>query len=50
MTRGRDWAADPQYPQWVGRRDKRGLPVYVFEVKSLSSKAITAYESASTLK
>ncbi|KAF2224406.1 CRAL-TRIO domain-containing protein [Elsinoe ampelina] len=35
------------YPQWTGRRDKRGIPLYVFEVAGLTSKAVAAYESAS---
>ncbi|EHL00215.1 putative SEC14 cytosolic factor [Glarea lozoyensis 74030] len=39
------------YPQWTGRRDRRGIPVYVFEVKHLNSKTMSAYEkSASTTK
>jgi hypothetical protein len=33
-----------QYPQWLGRRDKRGIPVYLFEVAPLNSKTISAYE------
>ena len=33
-----------QYPQWLGRRDKRGIPVFLFEVSHLNSKAISAYE------
>ncbi|KAF2257719.1 CRAL/TRIO domain-containing protein [Lojkania enalia] len=32
------------YPQWTGRRDKRGIPVYLFEVAPLNSKNISAYE------
>ncbi|TLD30421.1 hypothetical protein PspLS_02402, partial [Pyricularia sp. CBS 133598] len=32
------------YPQWTGRRDKRGIPVYLFEIKQLDSKAVAAYE------
>ncbi|KAF2278337.1 CRAL/TRIO domain-containing protein [Westerdykella ornata] len=32
------------YPQWLGRRDKRGIPVYVFEVAPLNSKNIAGYE------
>lgn len=35
------------YPQWTGRRDKRGIPLYVFEVGHLTSKAVAAYENAS---
>ena len=36
----------PQYPQWTGRRDRRGIPVYVFEVKHLNSKTMAAYEKS----
>ncbi|SMR63725.1 unnamed protein product [Zymoseptoria tritici ST99CH_3D1] len=32
------------YPQWTGRRDNRGIPLYVFEVANLNTKALTAYE------
>ncbi|OAA66861.1 cellular retinaldehyde-binding/triple function protein [Niveomyces insectorum RCEF 264] len=32
------------YPQWTGRRDKRGIPVYLFEIRHLDSKTISAYE------
>lgn len=31
------------YPQWTGRRDKRGLPVYVYEVAPLNSKRMAEY-------
>jgi hypothetical protein len=34
------------YPQWTGRRDKRGIPVYLFEVANLTSKNISAYEKS----
>ncbi|KAI9053177.1 hypothetical protein LZ554_003443 [Drepanopeziza brunnea f. sp. 'monogermtubi'] len=34
------------YPQWTGRRDRRGIPVYVFEIKHLNSKKMSAYEKA----
>ncbi|KAI9862201.1 MAG: hypothetical protein M1824_001582 [Vezdaea acicularis] len=34
------------YPQWTGRRDKRGVPVYLFEVSHLSSKTMSAYDKA----
>ncbi|CAG8954657.1 hypothetical protein HYFRA_00004578 [Hymenoscyphus fraxineus] len=34
------------YPQWTGRRDRRGIPVYVFEVKHLHHKAMAAYEKS----
>lgn len=33
------------YPQWTGRRDKRGIPLYVFEISHLDNKAIAAYQS-----
>ncbi|KAF2760865.1 CRAL/TRIO domain-containing protein [Pseudovirgaria hyperparasitica] len=32
------------YPQWTGRRDRRGIPVYVYEVAPLNQKTLTAYE------
>ncbi|CAM1503275.1 Fc.00g080510.m01.CDS01 [Cosmosporella sp. VM-42] len=32
------------YPQWTGRRDRRGIPLYVYEVKPLDSKTIHEYE------
>ncbi|KAL8287506.1 hypothetical protein RQP46_003364 [Phenoliferia psychrophenolica] len=31
------------YPQWTGRRDKAGLPVYVFKISGLTKEAINAY-------
>ncbi|TVY45365.1 SEC14 cytosolic factor [Lachnellula subtilissima] len=34
------------YPQWTGRRDRRGIPVYVFEVKHLNAKTMSAYEKS----
>ncbi len=37
-----------QYPQWTGRRDKRGIPVYLFEVGKLDSKKMIAYSSATS--
>ncbi|KAF2207388.1 hypothetical protein CERZMDRAFT_23613, partial [Cercospora zeae-maydis SCOH1-5] len=33
------------YPQWTGRMDKRGIPLYVFEVANLSAKDINAYQN-----
>lgn len=36
------------YPQWTGRRDRRGIPLYVFEVQPLDSKTIAAYDKANT--
>ncbi|KOS20581.1 SEC14 cytosolic factor [Escovopsis weberi] len=32
------------YPQWTGRRDKRGIPLYIYEIRSLDSKTISHYE------
>ncbi|KAF2466485.1 CRAL/TRIO domain-containing protein [Lindgomyces ingoldianus] len=32
------------YPQWTGRRDKRGIPVFLYEVAPLNTKAISGYE------
>ncbi|KAF1837993.1 CRAL/TRIO domain-containing protein [Decorospora gaudefroyi] len=32
------------YPQWLGRRDKRGLPLFLFEVAPLDNKNISTYE------
>lgn len=32
------------YPQWIGRRDKRGIPLYLFEIRHLDSKTIAHYE------
>lgn len=34
------------YPQWTGRRDKRGIPVYVFQVAPLKAKTIAEYEKS----
>ncbi|CAD6572780.1 MAG: hypothetical protein ASARMPREDX12_005445 [Alectoria sarmentosa] len=36
------------YPQWTGRRDKRGIPVYLYEVGKLDSKKMIAYSSATS--
>jgi hypothetical protein len=32
------------YPQWTGRRDRRGIPLYVFEIKTLDHKTTSEYE------
>ncbi|KAL7941554.1 CRAL-TRIO domain-containing protein [Trichoderma barbatum] len=32
------------YPQWTGRRDRRGIPLYVFQISTLDSKTIATYE------
>lgn len=36
-----------QYPEWVGRRDKRGLPILIFDFTKFDSKMINAYKKAS---
>ncbi|KAJ6034573.1 uncharacterized protein N7446_009324 [Penicillium canescens] len=41
-------AARRMYPQWTGRRDRRGIPVYVFEIRHLDNKAVAAYNSTMT--
>ncbi|KAJ5803953.1 uncharacterized protein N7518_000256 [Penicillium psychrosexuale] len=38
-------AARRMYPQWTGRRDRRGIPVYVFQIRHLDHKAVAAYNS-----
>ncbi|ORY21511.1 CRAL-TRIO domain-containing protein [Naematelia encephala] len=38
------------YPQWTGRRDRRGMPVYLFDVAPLKTSAVFAYEQAKSLK
>lgn len=36
-----------QYPHWVGRRDKRGLPICIFDFGKLDSRTMNAYRQAS---
>ncbi|KAK5945478.1 hypothetical protein PMZ80_002683 [Knufia obscura] len=36
------------YPQWTGHRDRRGIPIYVFEIKGLDSKAVDKYQKEAT--
>ncbi|KAK1749474.1 putative sec14 cytosolic factor protein [Echria macrotheca] len=36
------------YPQWTGRRDRRGIPLYLFEIRHLDSKTIAEYEKSAT--
>ncbi|KAJ5819742.1 CRAL/TRIO domain-containing protein [Penicillium riverlandense] len=31
------------YPQWIGRRDQDGRPVYVFQVRQLTKKKLDSY-------
>ncbi|KAL8815827.1 MAG: hypothetical protein Q9223_005075 [Gallowayella weberi] len=35
------------YPQWVGRRDKRGNPICVFDFGKMDAKTVNAYRQAS---
>ncbi|KAL8950082.1 MAG: hypothetical protein Q9222_003866 [Ikaeria aurantiellina] len=35
------------YPHWVGRRDKRGLPICIFDFGKLDAKTMNAYRRAS---
>lgn len=37
-----------QYPQWTGHRDKRGIPIYLFVIKHLDTKAVNKYQKAAT--
>ena len=37
------WESRNLYPQWTGRMDKRGIPVYLFEVHKLNSKRMSAF-------
>ncbi|KAG8529898.1 uncharacterized protein KY384_005379 [Bacidia gigantensis] len=36
------------YPQWTGRRDKRGIPLYLYEVGKLDAKKMLAYSSSTS--
>ncbi|KAL8936947.1 MAG: hypothetical protein Q9211_003935 [Gyalolechia sp. 1 TL-2023] len=36
------------YPQWTGRRDRRGIPVYFYELSKLDSKKMMAYAQATS--
>jgi hypothetical protein len=38
------------YPQWTGRRDKRGIPFYVFEIGAVDAKAVSAYSTSKDSK
>lgn len=37
-----------QYPQWTGHRDKRGIPIYVYEIKGLDRKNVDKYQKEAT--
>lgn len=41
-------SARRMYPQWTGRRDRRGIPVYVFEIRHLNTKNMAAYNETMT--
>ncbi|VBB84776.1 Putative SEC14 cytosolic factor [Podospora comata] len=32
------------YPQWTGRRDRRGIPIYLFQIRHLDGKTVANYE------
>ncbi|KAH8681097.1 CRAL-TRIO domain-containing protein [Xylariales sp. PMI_506] len=34
------------YPRFLGRRDRRGIPIYLFEIKHLDSSTVAKYEKA----
>ncbi|KAI1332392.1 CRAL-TRIO domain-containing protein [Xylariaceae sp. FL0255] len=36
------------YPRYTGRRDRRGIPIYVFQIRHLDSKLVSDYEKSST--
>ncbi|KAH6634703.1 CRAL-TRIO domain-containing protein [Chaetomium sp. MPI-SDFR-AT-0129] len=35
------------YPQWTGRRDRRGIPLYLFQIRHLDSTTVSKYEKDS---
>ncbi|KAI0482160.1 CRAL/TRIO domain-containing protein [Xylariaceae sp. FL0804] len=39
-------ASKKLYPRFTGRRDKRGIPIYVFQIRHLDAKAVAAYEKS----
>lgn len=34
------------YPRFTGRRDKRGIPIYVYQIRHLDSHAVAKYEKS----
>ncbi|KAI0910841.1 CRAL-TRIO domain-containing protein [Ustulina deusta] len=34
------------YPRFTGHRDKRGIPIYVFQIRHLDAKAVADYEKS----
>ncbi|KAI1360854.1 CRAL-TRIO domain-containing protein [Xylaria arbuscula] len=39
-------ASKKLYPRFTGHRDKRGIPIYVFQIRHLDSKAVADYEKS----
>lgn len=37
----------PQYPHWIGRRDKKGQPICMFDFAKLDSKTMAAFKESS---
>jgi hypothetical protein len=35
-----------QYPRFTGRRDRRGIPIYVYQVRHLDSNTVSKYEKS----
>lgn len=35
------------YPQWTGRCDRRGIPIFLYDVKQLNSNAMATYDDLS---
>ena len=36
-----------QYPQWLGRRDKRGLPIYFYDFAKIDSSSVNTHKKSS---
>ncbi|KAH9897279.1 CRAL-TRIO domain-containing protein [Xylariomycetidae sp. FL2044] len=39
-------ASKKLYPRFTGRRDKRGIPIYVYQIRHLDSSAVAKYEKS----
>ncbi|ORY58238.1 CRAL-TRIO domain-containing protein [Pseudomassariella vexata] len=37
------------YPMFTGRRDRRGIPIYVYQIRHLDSAAVAKYEKSTSL-
>ncbi|TVY82027.1 Phosphatidylinositol/phosphatidylcholine transfer protein SFH1 [Lachnellula suecica] len=35
------------YPYWIGRRDKRGIPIYIIDISLLNAKTVAAHKKTS---